>query len=176
MRRFSIVVAHDEAWGIAKNGDLPWHLPGDLAHFKTTTTATPDKSVRNAVIMGRKTWESIPARFRPLRRRLNIVVTRNRDYFVGDGVLTAASMDNALGLADRANVHNVFLVGGATLYNEAISRPDCDALLVTRVRGTFDCDVSLAPFGGNWTAGSASQLIEENGVQYDMLTYRRRRI
>ena len=173
MKRFSIVVAHDGAWGIAKDGDLPWHIPGDLAHFKATTTATPDKSVRNAVIMGRKTWESIPARFRPLRRRLNIVVTRNPDYDAGEGVLVATSMDEALTQADRADVHNVFLVGGATLYNEAIGRPDCEALIVTRVRGTFACDVALAPFDATWLPGPASNLIEENGIEYDILTYRR---
>lgn len=76
MRRFSVIVAAAPNRGIGRGGELPWRLPGDMAFFKKTTTAASSDALRNAVIMGRKTWDSIPAKFRPLGARLNVIVTR----------------------------------------------------------------------------------------------------
>ena len=82
MVNFSIVVAMDEQQGIGKGGKLPWHIPGDLKYFKNLTTKTklPDK--KNVVIMGRKTWESLPQNFRPLSKRINVVLTRNKIFYL----------------------------------------------------------------------------------------------
>ena len=78
MRNFSLVVAATEPeFGIGLDGSIPWRIPEDLKFFKETTTFTKDESKQNAVIMGRKTWESIPSKYRPLPSRLNIVLTRN---------------------------------------------------------------------------------------------------
>lgn len=78
MRKFSLVVAATvPEFGIGFNGSIPWRIPEDLKFFKETTTSTKDESKQNAVIMGRKTWESIPSKYRPLPSRLNIVLTRN---------------------------------------------------------------------------------------------------
>ena len=74
--RFDIVVAADEQRGIGKDNDLPWHLPGDLTHFKRTTTRAVAEGMSNAVVMGRKTWESVPPRYRPLKNRVNVVLSR----------------------------------------------------------------------------------------------------
>jgi dihydrofolate reductase/thymidylate synthase len=73
---FSIVVAMDSQQGIGKNNNLPWSLSADLTHFKSLTTTVTHLQKRNAVIMGRKTWNSLPTAFRPLPNRLNIVITR----------------------------------------------------------------------------------------------------
>ena len=78
MRSFSLVVAATVPdFGIGFNGSIPWRIPEDLKFFKDTTTFTKDNQKQNAVIMGRKTWESIPSKYRPLPSRLNIVLTRN---------------------------------------------------------------------------------------------------
>ena len=72
----SVIVATSKDWGIGKDGDVPWRLPGDLAHFRKVTLGTVDPERQNAVVMGRRTWESIPPKFRPLKGRVNVVLTR----------------------------------------------------------------------------------------------------
>jgi dihydrofolate reductase/thymidylate synthase len=72
----SVVVAASKDWGIGKDGGIPWRLPGDMAYFREVTMATTDPEKHNAVVMGRRTWDSIPAKFRPLKGRTNIVLTR----------------------------------------------------------------------------------------------------
>ena len=90
---FHVIVAHDLNRGIGIDNKIPWHLPVDMAYFKkTTTTATAGK--KNAVIMGRKTWDSIPEKFRPLPDRINIVLSKSVTEV--DGALVAHSFDNAL--------------------------------------------------------------------------------
>lgn len=76
LRTFQLVVAATRKLGIGKGGTMPWRLPSDMAYFKALTSATADPSKANAVVMGRKTWESIPPKFRPLRGRVNVVLTR----------------------------------------------------------------------------------------------------
>lgn len=73
---FHIVVAHDRSRGIGKDGSMPWNLPKDMSYFKSLTSEPRTPGNRNAVIMGRATWESIPLKFRPLQHRFNIVISR----------------------------------------------------------------------------------------------------
>jgi dihydrofolate reductase/thymidylate synthase len=80
MRTFECIVACDANRGIGLEGSVPWRLRGDMAYFKRKTSAVEKEGNVNAVIMGRKTWESIPAKFRPLPGRLNIILTRNEAY------------------------------------------------------------------------------------------------
>ncbi|MFH4974016.1 hypothetical protein AB6A40_000725 [Gnathostoma spinigerum] len=74
--RMNIIVALDSVNGIGKDGTLPWNLPRDVAHFNSMTTKTSDPNKRNAVLMGRKVWESIPAKWRPLKGRFNVVLSK----------------------------------------------------------------------------------------------------
>lgn len=144
-RAFSLIVAADEARGIGRAGDLPWRLPGDMAHYKRTTSDAPD-GLQNAVVMGRRTFESIPLKFRPLKQRLNVVVSRDAGY-APPGVLRAGSLEQALALLETcSDLAHVFIVGGAVLYREALLHPACQRVLLTRVHARFDCDTFLAPF------------------------------
>ena len=136
---FDIVLAADLDWGIGKANGLPWpKLRGDLQHYKRiTSTASPGR--RNAVVMGRKTWESKEVAGKPLPNRLNVVVS-HRELAVPPGVVLAHSIDEALAVD---GVESIFVVGGAGLLRDAIDRPDLRFVYLTRIEGRFDCDVRM---------------------------------
>ena len=79
MSHLTLIVAATTKNGIGRGGTMPWHIPKDLAYFSRVTTSAPIGQA-NAVLMGRKTWESIPNKFRPLKKRINIVLSRDKDY------------------------------------------------------------------------------------------------
>jgi len=136
---FDIVVAADLDWGIGKAGGLPWpKLRGDLQHFKRlTTTASPGQ--RNAVVMGRKTWESKEMLGKPLPNRLNVVVSRSA-LAVPAGVIAARTLDEALAVD---GVETIFVIGGAGLIQHAIERADLRYVYLTRIAQRFDCDTVM---------------------------------
>ena len=136
---FDIVVAADQDWGIGKDGGLPWpKLRGDLQHFKRITS-TASEGRRNAIVMGRKTWESKEVAGKPLPNRLNVVVSRGA-LEVPAGVVVAPSIDAAL---STDGVETIFVVGGAGLIREVIERADLRFVYLTRVEQRFECDVHM---------------------------------
>ncbi len=171
---FDVVVAADLDWGIGKSNGLPWpKLAGDLTHFRTLTcAASPDR--QNAVVMGRKTWESAEVRGRPLPKRTNIVVTRGT-IELPPGVLAAGSLDMALGLAREAET--TFVVGGAVLFREAFGHKALRWVYLTRVLGRFACDVSIPNIKAlgfaivNWDGAREG---EDNGIRYEIARYAKR--
>ena len=133
------MVAADLAWGIGKNNALPWpKLRADLRHFKRTTT-TASEGRRNAIVMGRKTWESKEVDRRALPNRLNVVVSRGA-YEVPNGVVAARTLDAALTVPD---VETIFVVGGAGLLVDALARDDLRYVYLTRVEAHFECDIRM---------------------------------
>lgn len=119
-RGFQIVVAATQKMGIGKQGQLPWKLPTDMKFFKTVTSSTSSSSKKNAVIMGRVTWESIPEKFRPLPGRLNVILTRSGIKSTEEGVVVSASLEAALALLATppysSEVETVFVIGGGQVY------------------------------------------------------------
>ena len=87
MVNFSLVVAVDSNNGMGRAGALPWHLPGDMKHFKEITTRTESPDKKNVVVMGRKTWESLPGKFQPLPERINVIMTRQEDFSEDDVIV-----------------------------------------------------------------------------------------
>lgn len=148
---FSLVVATDLAGGIGKDGDLPWHIPADLRWFKQVTVGEGGDSDDNSntVIMGRRTWESIPERFRPLTGRRNIVLS-SRNLDLPDGVEHARSLDEAPSAASEHADGAVFVIGGGMVYAEALRHADCRRVYLTEVDATFNCDTFLADLGDGW--------------------------
>ena len=162
---FDVVVAADLDWGIGKHNALPWpKLRGDMAHFRRITSTAPEGQ-RNAIVMGRKTWESAEVAGRPLPNRLNIVITR-RDIVVPAGVGVANSFDAALALAREAST--TFVVGGAEIFREAFVHAALRFVYLTRIDGRFDCDTTLPDLDRAFTrdAGDGEQALEDNGVRY----------
>ena len=172
-RKFSVVVAVcKNSRGIGNAGQLPWRLRADMQYFKQLTRSTRDPTKRNAVIMGRKTWLSIPSKFRPLDDRVNVVLSRNpeaaHDLELPAGVLVAPSMERALELLDErsevgAGVENVYVIGGASVYSEALSlRTACAKVLVTEIERV--ADGAPAPDAGSQeNAGNTPPVAEVAG-------------
>ncbi|HEY1554351.1 MAG TPA: dihydrofolate reductase [Kofleriaceae bacterium] len=162
---FDVVVAADLAWGIGKRNALPWpKLRGDLAHFKRVTSDAP-AGERNAVVMGRRTWESAEVAGRPLPRRLNLIVTR-ADLVVPEGAVVARSLDAAVSVA---GVAAVFVIGGAELFRAAFVHPALRWVYLTRVAGHFDCEVAIPDLdaaGFQRVAWDGELAAEDNGVAY----------
>ncbi|OTB08387.1 hypothetical protein M426DRAFT_317010 [Hypoxylon sp. CI-4A] len=168
----TLIVAATRSMGIGLNGTLPWTgLKKEMAYFArvtkrlpqqptpTTTTTTTTPATMNAVIMGRKTWDSIPTRFRPLKGRLNIVVSRSHAQDVeegegeregvavaatqqpGEGPVRVASLEQALTQLQTARVGRAFVIGGAQIYGAALELPAARRVLLTRVwEPAFECD------------------------------------
>ena len=130
MSEIVIIAAVAKNRVIGRDNQLIWNIPEDMAHFKALTAG-------HTVIMGRKTWESLPPRFRPLPGRRNIVVTRQTEY-AAPGAELAASLESAFNLAEKDET--VFVIGGAEIYNQAM--PFADRLEIT--------EVDLSPQGDSW--------------------------
>ena len=145
---------------IGKGGVMPWHLPEDLAHFKRVTLNHP-------VIMGRKTWDSIPPRFRPLPGRTNIVVTRQPDWNE-NGAQRTSSLREALQLCE--NSAQVWIIGGAQIYAQAL--PLADELVVTEIDADFDGDAHAPALSAEWREVARDPVVAASGLRLAFVTYR----
>jgi dihydrofolate reductase len=162
---FDIVVAADLDWGIGKANALPWpKLRGDLQHFKRITS-TASEGRRNAIVMGRKTWESKEVAGKPLPNRINVVLSRG-SLQVPAGVVLARTIDEALGLE---GVENTFVVGGAVLICAVIERSDLRYVYLTRVEQRYGCEVRMPDLDARGFARDAwdgERATEEYDVRY----------
>ncbi|MBU0468284.1 MAG: dihydrofolate reductase [Candidatus Omnitrophica bacterium] len=175
-RSLNIIVAVDQKNGIGKDGVLPWNISGDMKHFKDITMRVSEDGKMNAVIMGRKTWDSIPERFRPLKERINVVLTRNKDLHFEESVIIASGLDDALKtIEDHCSdkIEKVFVIGGQQLFNEALKDPLCESLFVTHIDNVFDCDAFFPDFNRAFTLKSKSGSIIEAGYTYYFCEYKR---
>lgn len=151
---------------IGNDNTMPWHLPEDLAHFKELTRGC-------AVIMGRKTWDSLPPRFRPLPGRTNIVVTRQTDWQpepVSDKVVRAASLEEALKLG-QALSPDVWVMGGAQIYAQAL--PLAQAVEVTEIGRDYEGDAYAPELGAEWQPVSRSEHVSAKGLPYSFVRFER---
>ncbi len=180
MIHFSIIVAVDQNYGIGINGQLPWHLPADLKHFKEITCQTSSPSKQNVVIMGRKTWESLPEKFRPLPNRINIVLSRNKDLLLPPNVFKFESLQKTLQSLELRNLRgipefeNVYVIGGEQIFNEAIKFPECQKLYVTHIQQSFDCDTFFPPFATAFIKQSSSAIAQQGGISFSFTQYVRK--
>jgi len=147
----SIIVAVNNKNGIGYKGDLLYRLKKDMNFFKNKTISTKNINKKNAVIMGRNTWESIPDKFKPLADRLNIILTKNNIKKLelntekySENVLVFDSLDNSLDVLYKMdNIENIFIIGGSKLYNEAINRDDCNKIYLTLVNDDCEFDTDF---------------------------------
>ncbi|MFI6978988.1 dihydrofolate reductase [Embleya sp. NPDC050154] len=153
---------------IGADNAIPWRLPEDLAHFKATTLGHP-------VVMGRKTWDSLPSRFRPLPGRRNIVVTRNPRW-AAEGAERAGSITEALELAAESSEPGVpgaaWVIGGGEIYRAALAY--ATMLSVTEVESTVDGDTYAPTPDPTWTvAEDKGWQCSTSGLRYRIRSYTR---
>ncbi len=159
--KLGLIYARARNGVIGVQGQLPWHLPEDLAHFKARTQGCP-------VIMGRKTWDSLPPRFRPLPGRRNIVVTRQAQW-QAEGAERAGSLDDALALC--AGIPLAWVIGGAELY--ALAEPRADLAEVTLIDRDYEGDAYAPELGAGWTEVARSRHVAASGLPHEFITYQR---
>lgn len=161
--RVSLVAAVARGGVIGRNGTIPWRVPEDMRRFRELTLGHP-------VVMGRLTWDSLPARFRPLPGRRNVVVTRDPAW-QADGAERAASLEDALRLLE--GLPHVFVIGGAQLYAAAL--PLADELLLTEIDVEVDGDAFFPAFDGAVFAEvSREHHVSANGPAFAFVRYLRR--
>lgn len=169
---FSIIAAIDNKKGIGKNNQLPWQIKADLKHF-TDLTINKKVGKQNSVIMGRKTWESLPEKFRPLKNRLNIVLSKQSNLDLPSGVLNFTSLDEALNVLYKQTIGKIFIIGGGSLYDEAIQHPDCRNLYLTEIKANFDCDTYFPEIPADYKKIEESEIQKEENYEFCYLTYQR---
>ncbi len=173
-KQFSLIVAYDQNKGIGKNNQLPWHLPKDMAHFKQlTTTAKPGH--QNLVIMGRKTWDSLPEKYRPLPNRHNMVVSKNTAYSISKPVLISHNLETTLKspetLVTTPPIDEIFIIGGMSLYEQAITHPLCSTLYITVVHHRYDCDAFFPKIPARFTLTDHTETIDQS-ISLSFNTYK----
>jgi dihydrofolate reductase len=144
---------------IGKDNTIPWRLPEDMAHFKAVTMGCP-------VIMGRKTWDSLPPKFRPLPGRRNIVVTRQADWRA-EGAERAATLDEAIALCGDAPM--AWVTGGAEIYRLAL--PRADVAEVTEIDLEAEGDAHAPQLGPEWIETARESHVGANGLAYAFVRY-----
>lgn len=161
MKKIIIVaIAQNNVIGKA-NGEMPWHVKEEFKHFKNTTIGHP-------IIMGRKTFEALG---KPLIGRLNIIITRNKNYSVNfDEVLIFNSLDNAIEFCEQKEYEKIFLIGGGNIYSQAISI--VDEMIISRMKFEAEGEVEFPNFNiDEWTV---EKIIERE--LFDVFIYRRKNV
>ena len=155
--RVSLIVAVSENHVIGKDNDLIWHLPRDMRFFKETTQ-------NHHVIMGRKNFESIPHKYRPLPNRSNVIVTR-QDSFEAESCVVVNSIEEALNKAKEANDAEPFIIGGGQIYRLALENNLVDRIYLTRVHKEYEGDTFFPILDEEWKlVSSEKHLADEKHV------------
>jgi dihydrofolate reductase len=152
---------------IGKDGTMPWHLPEDLAHFKKTTLGCP-------VIMGRKTWDSLPPKFRPLPGRANVVISSQaatRQILKESGAHPAESLAQAFLICEQQTAPAVWIIGGAQIYAQALAL--AHKVVITEIDVQLEGDAFAPKLDGQWKAQYRESHIGASGLPYSFITYQR---
>jgi len=155
----SIIVAASTNNVIGKDNDLIWHMPNDMNFFKETTQA-------RHVIMGRKNFESIPHKFRPLPNRTNIIVTRDVNYRAED-VLVVNSLEDGIDFAKANNEIETFVIGGGEIYKLALERNLIDKIYLTRIHHNFEGDTYFPNLSNLWEVTNRKDCYKDDRHAYD---------
>ncbi|HYG50029.1 MAG TPA: dihydrofolate reductase [Flavobacteriales bacterium] len=164
--KISVIVAIAKNNAIGKNNQLLWHLPADMKYFK-------EKTMGHCVLTGRKNFESIPPKFRPLPGRTNIVVTREKNYNA-QGVYVVDSVEAGIEFARSQGETELFIIGGGQIYMECMVKNLVDTLYVTHVNGVFEADTYFPAFNPHkWhkTLSQSCPADEKHAYSYEFAVY-----
>ena len=165
--KISLIVAVAENGVIGKDNDLIWHLPKDMQFFKKIT-------IGHHVIMGRKNFESIPHKYRPLPNRTNIIITRQSEY-KAEGCIVVNSVETALEIAKNNGDIEPFIIGGGQIYRIAIEKNLVDKIYLTKIHHSFKGDTFFPELSSDWTETNKTEnkADEKHKYNYDFITLER---
>jgi dihydrofolate reductase len=166
--RINLIWAQAHHRVIGHLGKMPWHLPEDLAHFKRTTLGYP-------VIMGRKTWDSLPAKFRPLPGRTNVVISSDastRAHLSQNGCQPAQNLRDALSICEQLGQPEVWVIGGAQIYAQALTL--AHKVVVTEIDAKFEGDAFAPVLDDAWHEVQRDSIVSQSGVKLSFVTFERR--
>ncbi|KAL0267692.1 UNVERIFIED_CONTAM: hypothetical protein PYX00_009887 [Menopon gallinae] len=180
--KFNLILAISENNGIGYKGSLPWNLRKELSYFSRMTKETNDPNKKNAVVMGRLTWESMPDNRKPLPGRYNIVLS-SKKMELKDGAIHCFSLEDAIKILSSKpyadDLETAWIIGGAKVYEKAVENDYCHRIYLTKVLREFPCDVFVNLKLNNGVFKEVDdpkvpkELQEENGIQYKFLVYER---
>ena len=161
----NIIVAYSRGRGIGLKNQLPWKLHGDTKHFKEKTIGNG----KNGVIMGRKTWYSLPESVRPLHSRHNVIVSSTMK--TTPNYTVCKNMDEAIEFSKKHNFDQSWIIGGADIYNAALESTVLDEIHVTNIENDISCDTFFPEIAENYSMWDAGPWKEEKNFKYRFETY-----
>jgi dihydrofolate reductase len=165
--KIKLIVAMDKNRGIGKNNDLMWHLPSDMRFFKETT-------LNQIVVMGRKNFESIPEKFRPLPNRENVILTRNNAFTAENCQVFHSFREVILNYTPDRTGRDLFVIGGGQIYKEALDLDVIDEMYITHVDYVFDADTFFPEINlSNWKVESLfkKEIDDKNEFAFEVKRY-----
>lgn len=178
-KEFAVISAVCRSNGIGFKGDLPWRLKKEMAYFTRVTSTTRDINLKNAVIMGRKTWDSIPKKYRPLEGRVNVVLSKTLSMTPNEADYLFPSLEEAVSsLSTVPTIDQLFVIGGSSIYEEALKSSLCSKIYLTRIDADFECDTFFPLFDNKkfqevQEPSIPSDEQEEKGIRYKFHVYKR---
>lgn len=179
MKKINMIIAIDDNNWLWKKWDLAWKISSDMKKFKKITSETKDLWKLNAVIMWKKTWDSISSKFRPLPNRINCILSRSIKHEsikskIDDFVLYFNSIDSCLEeLLKKTNIENIFVIGWANIYSQFLSQERLDKIYVTKIIWDFWCDVFFDWIPNNFELEDESEQIEEKWIKFKYQVYKK---
>jgi len=167
--KVSLIAAMDKDRGIGKNNDLMWHLPADMKFFKDTTKD-------QVVVMGRKNFDSIPDKYRPLPKRENVILTRNTS-FQADNCKVMHSIEACMEAYKNEEERTIFIIGGGEIYKLALDAGVVDEMYITHINHSYGADTFFPEFDlHDWTVETiySHEQDEKHGASFSILKYSRR--
>lgn len=163
----SLIVAYDRNRAIGRDNQLLWHLADDMSFFKKMTT-------NQVVIMGRKTYQSLPERFRPLPNRFNIVITRSDARSIHSDLVYVNTANEAISRAAEYQDKDVFVIGGGQIYKEML--PLVQTIYATEVEASLDADTFFESLDATWTSEeiSSHEKNDKNDFDFKIVKYSRK--
>nr|XP_022907208.1 dihydrofolate reductase [Onthophagus taurus] len=172
--KLNLIAAVCENMGIGKNNDLPWRLKSEMAYF-TRMTSESKNNKKNVVIMGRKTWDSIPPKYKPLNNRINFILSRSNVYLDGyKDCFAFKSLDEAIDKLNNKDYQkiydNVWVIGGSLIYKASMANKYFYRLYLTEIKKQYDCDTYFPKLNGNLKEVKddcvPEEVQEENGISF----------
>ena len=165
----SLIVAIPSNLVIGKNNNLIWNLPKDMKFFMETTTGHP-------VIMGRKNYESIPEKYRPLKNRVNVIITRNKSY-KAEGCIVVNSIEESLNALEKSKINEAFVIGGGEIYKRFLEKKLIQRMYVTHINESFDGDTYFPEI--NFKEWNTTQIMshtkdQENPHDFKVMLYEKK--